>query len=142
MKKKYAIKLKGVEKNKLVRLISKGKERARKLTRCRILLLSHEGKSNTEISKALLVNLNTIRNVCGRYVEEGLDGSLNEKPRSGAPVIFNGKQRAKITALACSKAPEGRSQWSLRLLADKAIELGIVDFISHTDVGRILKKTK
>jgi hypothetical protein len=83
-----------------------------------------------------------VRDVCGRYVEKGLEAALGERKRSGRPQIFDGKERANLTALACSTPPEGHSQWSLRLLADKAVELGYVDEISHTEVGHILKKTK
>jgi transposase len=142
MKKKYEIKLTVEEKKKLQSLITKGSEKARKLTRCRILLMADKGQSAREISSSLLINEKTVFNICSRYCKEGLNPVLDEKPRSGAPTLFDGKLRAKITALACSKPPEGRGQWSLRLLADKAIELQYVDFISHTDVGRILKKTK
>ena len=90
----------------------------------------------------LSINSNTVSNICRRYVEEGLEAAINEKPRPGAPTVFDGKLKAKITALACSTPPEGRSQWSLRLLSDKAVELDLVDSISHEDVRRILKKTK
>jgi transposase len=142
MKKKYEIKLSVEEKKLLQSLITKGSDKARKLTRCRILLMADKGQSNREISKALLIAERTVYNICSRYCREGLSPVLNERPRPGAPTLFDGKLRAKITALACSKPPEGRGQWSLRLLADRAVELEYVDFISHTDVGRILKKTK
>jgi transposase len=142
MKKKYEIKLKAEEKKELQTFIRKGSGKARKLTRCRILLMADEGQSRRAISKALSINEKTVFNICSRYCKEGLNPVLDEKPRSGAPTLFDGKLRAKITALACSKPPEGRGQWSLRLLADKAVELEYVDFISHTDIGRILKKTK
>lgn len=138
----FKIKLKAKEEKVLKALISKGTEKARKITRCRILLLCHANRPKKEIASAFSVDLNTISNVCRRYLEEGLEAAINEKPRPGAPTLFDGKVRAKITALACSTPPEGRSQWSLRLLADKAVELTLVDSISHMDVGRILKKTK
>src|SRR6202012_5420256 len=101
-------------------------------------LLVDEGQSKKLISVALSIDPNTIRNVCQRYAKEGLESAINEKPRPGAPTIFNGKFKAKLTALACSEPPEGHSTWSLRLLADKAVELEYIDSISHTDVGRIL----
>lgn len=142
MEAKYRIKLKAAERKKLKAILSKGVERARKLTRCRILLMCDGGKNKETISNTLSVDLKTISNVCNRYLEESLESAINEKPRPGKPKVFNGKQRAKITVLACSEPPKGRSQWSLRLLADKAVELGIVGSISHTDIGRILKKTK
>ena len=83
----------------------------------------------------------TIKRIRKAYVEEGLKAALEDGKRSGRPSIFDGKTRAKLTALACSPAPEGYSQWSLRLLADKAVELKLVETISHTEVAKILKKT-
>jgi transposase len=140
--KQYDIKLSAKDRQRLNEIISKGTEKSRKITRCRILLLSAQNHSQATIAEMLSVTSHTVRNVCLRYIEEGLEAAISEKPRSGAPGIFDGKQKAKLTALACSKAPDGYSQWSLRLLADKAVELKIVDSISHTDVGRILKKMK
>lgn len=137
-----AVVLKKGERRQLENLIKRGESPARKLTRARILLLSEEGKSSHEIAEALGISQRTSRNVCRRYETEGLEEALNEKPRSGAPTILNGKARAKITALACSQPPEGHGQWSLRLLADKAIELEFVETISHTYIGKILKKTR
>jgi putative transposase len=138
----FEIKLKAKEIKLLKAIIGKGVEKARKITRCRILLLCNAGKSKTEIVSMLSINPNTVTNICRRYIEDGLDSAINEKLRPGAPTIFDGKLKAKITALACSTPPEGRSQWSLRLLSDKAVELDLVDSISHEDVRRILKKTK
>jgi transposase len=142
VKQKNWIKLKSKEREQLKGLLSKGKENSRKLTRCRILLLSDAGDGDSAIMEALQVARNTIRKLRERYITEGLKSAINERPRSGAPSKITGKQKAKITALACSNAPEGRSRWSLRLLADKAVELKMIDNISHMDVGRILKKTK
>lgn len=138
----FKVKLKAKEIKILKSLVSKGVEKARKITRCRILLLCNENKNKKIIASILSINLNTISNTCRRYIEEGLESAINEKPRSGAPTLFDGKLRAKITALACSTPPEGHSRWSLRLLSNKAVELDLVDSISHTDIGRILKKTK
>ena len=76
-----------------------------------------------------------------RYVQAGVAGTINEKPRSGRPIGISAQTRAKVTALACSQAPEGRSQWTLRLLADKMVELEYVDRISYQSVRNILKKT-
>ena len=99
-------------------------------------------KTPKEVSEALEVNKRTIQNIKEKYLESGIDNALYDKPRPGAPTLFNGKARAKITSLACTKAPEGYAKWSLRLLAEKAAELDIVDDISHNHVGIILKKTK
>lgn len=141
-RKKVVVTLKDEERASLKELVKKGQQSARKITRGRILLLKDEGKKESDIAEALQVDVKTVQAISKRYSKEGLDSSLNDKPRPGKPTIFDGKQRAKITALACTKAPEGRSQWSLRLIADKAVELKLVDAISHTDVRRILKKTK
>ena len=142
MKQKNRITLKTKERKYLNAMVRKGKEKARKLARCRILLLSDEKNGDSAIMKALQIARNTVREVRQRYVAEDIEAAINERPRPGSPNIFSGKQKAKITALACSNAPEGRNRWSLRLLADKAVELKMVDNISHMDIGRILKKTK
>jgi transposase len=105
-------------------------------------LLSSGGEPPLFISKALSVTKKTIQNIKERFLEGGLDRALYDLPRSGPPTKFNGKHRAKITALACTDAPEGHAKWSLTLLADRAVELGIVDGISRAQVGRILKKMK
>lgn len=141
MEKKYIVKLKMKEQKQLKEFVSKGKASARKLNRCRLLLLSHEGKTDQEICNILGIGLATAANIRRRYFQEGLSVALNEKPRSGAPKKFEGKTTAKITAIACSKPPEGRSRWSLRLLADRIVELEITDSIDYTSVDRILKKT-
>lgn len=141
MKTKILVKLRAKERELLKQLINKGEEKARKITRCRILLLADAGKTDTKIIEALSVARNTIRQVRQRYTEEGLEATLNERSRPGAPQKFSGAQRAKITAIACSEPPEGRSRWTLRLLADKIVELEIVDDISYKTVERTLKKT-
>lgn len=90
----------------------------------------------------MTITKKTIQNIIERFLEGGLERALYDLPRSGQPTKFNGKHRANITALACTDDPEGHAKWSLTLLADKAVELGIVDEISRAQVGRILKKTK
>ena len=138
---KNPVKLKPKEQKELTQLISKGTEKARKIARARILLMAHEGKTDTYIIEVLKVVRNTIRTVRSRYVQDGLETAINEQARSGAPKKFTGRQEAKITAIACSEAPEGRSRWTLRLIADKVVELKMADDISHQTVKRILKKT-
>ena len=141
-KSSYTIKLKKKEKDKITAIISKGTEKARTITRGRILLLIARGQRQTEVAESLSVTTHTVRNICMKYLEGGLYNALYDKPRSGAPTKFDGRTKAKLTALACSEADEGSSRWSLRMLADKAVELGIVDNISHASVKNILKKTK
>ena len=141
MRKQYRVKLKQAEREYLRKLITTGKEKARKITRGRILLLAHEGKSDKDIKDALNVSLTTIARIRQRYAKGGVAHAINEKPRHGAPKKFSGKARAKITALACSTPPDGHSRWTLRLLTDRAVELEFVDEISHSEVWRTLKKT-
>ena len=139
--KSYCVKLKKRAHQYLQKIVASGVEKARKITRCRILLLADQGKTDQEISDALNVCLATIFNIRRRYAQGGLDRAINEEARSGQPPKFKGKSMAKITALACSQPPEGRAKWSLRLLADRVIELDIVETISHVSVYNILKKT-
>jgi transposase len=141
--KNHCVKLNEQQRQYLQKIVETGEDKARKITRCRILLLADEakGKTDEEISDALSICLATIFNIRRKYHHDGLEGAINERPRSGQPIKFKGKDRAKITALACSKPPEGRSKWSLRLLSDRVIELDIVEDISHESVRNILKKT-
>jgi transposase len=109
--------------------------------RARILLCGHAGLVDQEIEQAVGVSKPTLKRIRKAYVEEGLTAALEEGKGRGRPTIVDGRTRAKITALVCSPAPEGYSQWSLRLLADKAVELKLVEMIWHTEVGKILKTT-
>ncbi len=138
----YKVKLTVEEKEKLNSFLNKGKASARSLTRARILLLADASRSNEEIKSALNVSTTTISRIRRRYCEGGLEFALSEKPRSGAPPKIDGRIEAEITHLACSQPPEGRSKWTLRLLADKLVELDCIDSISHMSVHRALKKTK
>lgn len=139
--KNHCVKLKKNVRQYLQKIVESGEDKARKITRCRVLLLADKGKTDQEISDALNVCLATIFNIRRRYSQGGLERAINEEARSGQPPKFKGKSMAKITALACSKPPEGQAKWSLRLLADRAIELDIVETISHVSVYNILKKT-
>ena len=141
MKKKNLVKLKSKEQKLLKQLISKGSQKARTLTRCRILLMANEKQTDTQIMESLNVARNTIRTVRYRYVHQCLQAAINEQPRPGAPNKFTGRDKAKVTAIACSKPPEGRTRWTLRLIADTMVELDIVEDISHQTVKRVLKKT-
>lgn len=118
-----------------------GKSSNRQQTRARILDLLSKRTSPPEIARLLGCALPTVYNVKRRFLREGLEAALTERARSGKPPTISGEARARITALACSTAPEGHARWTLRLLADKAVELGFCDAISHNYVGEILKKT-
>ena len=140
-KKERVVKLSKKEREYLQKLTQSGEAKVRKITRCRILLLSDRGQTDKKIAAALDVSLTTVYNIRRRYNEQGLDRALIEGERPGQPEKFIGKPMAKITAIACSTPPEGHARWSLRLLADHIIELGLVESISHQSVSNILKKT-
>jgi putative transposase len=125
----------------LEQLLSHGTLSARKFKRATALLELDRGKTLVEVAATLQVNYTTVASWRDGYTATGL-ACLDDAPRSGRPPSIDGLQNAKITALACSDAPEGYARWSLRLLADKAVEAGICDQISHTAVADILKKTR
>ncbi len=122
-------------------MLRKGTHPARKLTRARILLKLDEGLSPPQVAREAAVCQATVYNVRAKAEKLGYQAAIEEKHRSGRPPEIAPQARAQITALACSHPPTGRGAWSLRLLADKAVELGFVDSISHQSVGEILKKT-
>ena len=142
MKRVHVVNLNEEEREKLNQFLRKGKSSARSQTRARILLLADEGLEDDEIVETLKVSKSTVWRIRKRYWDCGLDFALNEKPRSGAPPKIDGRVEARLTLLACSEPPEGRSKWTLRLLADKLVELRAVDSISHMSVYRLLKKTR
>ena len=135
------IKLRKHELRSLTTTSKRGTTPARTQTRARILDLLHRGQHPNEIAALLQVSLQTIFNVKHRYLTGGLEAALFDKARSGRPIRIDGAQRAKITALACSNPPEGHARWSLRLLADRAVELQLCESVSHNAVKEILKKT-
>lgn len=135
------IQLSTEERRSLKTLFRSGKGANRLQTRARILDLLHREVAPPEIASTLSCGIATVYNVKRRYLAEGLEAALRDKPRAGAPRRISGQTRAKITALACSAAPGGHARWTLRLLADKAVELGFCDSISHNAVKEILKKT-
>lgn len=138
--KKYIVDLTTDEREQLLQLIRKGKPSARKVTRARILLKADEGFTDEQIVAALSTGDATVERTRKRFVEEGL-GALNERPRPGARAKLEGTQQAHLIALACTKAPEGYTHWTLRLLADKVVELGFTESLSREAVRRVLKKT-
>ena len=135
------IQLSTEERRSLKNLFRSGKGVNRLQTRARILDLLHREVTPPEIASTLSCGIATVYNVKRRYLAEGLEAALRDKPRCGAPRRISGQARAKITALACSEAPEGHARWTLRLLADRAVELGFCDHLSHNAVKEILKKT-
>ena len=138
--KKQHIQLSDVDREYLEALISKGELTAKIYRRALGLLELDRGQTYTDVSKTLKVTIPTLSTWAAKYRETGLR-VLQDQSRSGRPIEIDGNQRAKVTALACSEPPEGYARWSLRLLADKAVELDYCDHISHTEVATILKKT-
>lgn len=104
------------------------------------LLLLDSGLKLVSVMQQVGLTYPTLKTLLSRYEESGLD-CLKDRSRPGRPINISGEERAKITALACSKAPEGHIRWTLRLLADKVVELGICEHLSHVHAGEILKKT-
>jgi transposase len=129
------------ELSSLTTFTKRGATSARGQTRARILIMLHRGRTSEEVAATLQVGVATVFNIKRRYLAEGLSAALHDKPRSGKPIRIDGAARAKITALACSATPDGHARWTLRLLADKAVELGFVEAISHNTVKEVLKKT-
>lgn len=146
-KAKYRVRLSPEERNVLIELISKGSAPARAIMHANVLLATDErggGEriSEAEIAKRLHVNQQTVHAIRQRYAEKGLDAAITRKERTTPPVApkITGDVEAKIIALSCSAPPTSRAKWSLRLLADRAVELQYIDSISHEAVGRLLKK--
>jgi len=146
--KKYVVRLSGEERERLETLIRKGKSPARRVLKARILLKADvseagEGWSDSRIIKALETSVSMVYRVRKQLVEEGFEAVLSRKQRAtpAVPPIFDGEKEAKLIALACSKPPKGRRRWTLRLLENKVVELGIVDRASDSTIGRTLKKT-
>lgn len=146
-KMKYMVLLTEEEKKKLKRIISKGTTSARMIMRANVLLALDESngrrQNEHEIAEQFHVHFQTIHTIRKCYVTSDLKTALGRKKRTTPPVPakITGDVEAKIIALCCSETPEGRSKWSLRLLADKAVELEMIDSISYVSVGKILKKT-
>ena len=139
-KKKYLVDLSADEREALSQLVRRGKHSARKVTRARILLLAADGATDEQIVAALKTGFATVERTRKRFVEEGL-GCLKERARRGQARKLTGKQEAHLIAVACSAPPGGRARWTLRLLADKVVELGFASSIARETVRQVLKKT-
>lgn len=140
MRTKNAVHLSEEQRDELNSLVSKGKHSARKIKRAQILLSSDQQKEAKEISETISVDLQTVYNVCKRFVKEGLEVALNEKPRPGAPTKLDTRGEAFAIAIACSQPPEGRTCWTMQMIADKVVELEYVDSITDETVRLRLKK--
>jgi transposase len=140
--KRTEVKLSEAERKHLQRIIRSGVASARKLGHARILLQAHEGKAHEMIAESVNVSYATVSRVCQRYVKDGLDAALQPaKAIRNKPRKLDGRGEAKLIALACSEPPEGRARWTLSLLADKLIELKVVEKVVPETVRQTLKKT-
>jgi transposase len=140
--KRYVVDLTPEERATLETLIQKGKEGARLIRRAHTLLLAADGFPDAVIAQVLHIGHATVERTRQRFVEEGLQPALSEKPRPGASRKLDGKQEAFLVALACSAPPEGRDKWSMQLLADRLVTLGLVPALSDETVRRRLKETR
>lgn len=133
------------DRNELDSLLLKSSLTVKLHRRISVLIELDKGKSYTSVIKEIGLTYPAIQKICDKYRQRVIGSTaleyLSDKPRSGRPIAISGEERAKITALACSDAPAGHAKWTLRLLADKVVELGICEEISHTYAGEILKKT-
>ena len=138
---RYMVKLGEEERQRLRGLLRGGKAAVRMVARARVLLKADEGYTDGAISAALEVGTATVSRIRKRFVEEGLEQALRERPRPGQRRKLSGKQEAHVIAVACSTPPEGHGRWTLRLLAGKVVELGFAPSISPETVRQMLKKT-
>jgi transposase len=137
----YRVSLEETEQQSLQALIQKGKASARKIRRAHTLLLAASGETDATIAQVLQVGLSTVERTRKRFVEEGLEAALNERPRSGGPRKLDASGEALIIATACTTPPAGYRRWTVRLLADRAVELGVSESVSRETVRQLLKKT-
>ncbi len=139
--KKEHITLTDADRASLEALLAKGSLPARTFKRATALLELDRGKTLTAVATTLDLDYNTVAAWRNNYRTKGL-ACLHDAPRPGRPIVIDGLQRAQITALACSDAPKGHDRWTLRLLAERVVDAGLCDAISHTTIGDILKKTR
>jgi len=142
----YKVTLEKEEREELTALVNKGKGRARRMRRARILLMADEAQENggwkdADIAKALGAHVRTVERTRQKCVEMGIDAALNHtRPKKTRSKVLDGEAEARLVQLACSEAPDGREDWSMQLLADKLIELEVVETVSRETVRTTLKK--
>ena len=143
-RKRLSVKLSQNEYDFLTTYVAHGQKKARCINRARTLLLSHDGKNDQEIANILGLSRATVYNVRKRYQQQQYDHIvevLHDKPRHGRPIAFDHRVETHIAMIACSEAPKGAARWTLHLIADKLVQLNVVDSISHESVRSLLKKT-
>src|SRR4051794_25722044 len=141
MVKRYRVTLSDEERDQLQGLSRKRTAPVRTVRRAQALLLAAEGKTDEVIAEQLRMGVATLERLRRRFVEEGLEASLRERPRPGARPKLGPKEQAFVVALACTKPPEGRERWTMQLLADRVVELQIVPDITDEAIRRLLKRT-
>ena len=140
MAKKYVVELTPKERSHLLAVVSKGKNKAQVIRRAHILLKSDEGKTDKEITELLYVSEDTVERTRACFWQEGVLAALDGKPIPGQEEKLDEVQEAYLTAIACTEPPDGRSRWTLELLARRMVTDGIVDSLSPTTVRLMLKK--
>lgn len=146
MLKKYIVRLSQAERKSLEKVVRRGKSSASTINRARILLKADEEQENggwrdQDIKEALDISIRTIERVRQRFVEEGLEAVLKPRPGQGRKPKVDGEIEAHLVALRCSEPPAGKARWTLRLLADRMVELDYIEQLSYESVRQVLKKT-
>jgi transposase len=142
MVKLYHVHLSDSQRQQLEHLISRGKSSARVITRARILLKAADGANDAQIGEALGTSRATVERVRRRFATGGQDAAIRDKPQPGRPRALSSKQAAHLIAIVCSSAPDGHDHWPLRLLGQKAVELGYVEHISPETIRQVLEKNE
>ena len=140
-RKTYVINLSEDDRATLQEMTRKGSLKARQFKRAMILLKADEGLSDPQIMAALNVSRPCVERIRKRFVVDGMERAMNEDPRPGQKRKLDGRAEATLVATACTDAPDGHAHWSLRLLAGKLVQLGVVEAVSYETVRRTLKKT-
>lgn len=142
MRKTAIVRLTNEERADLNRRLEHDPLNGRQRRRHEILLLADQDRTDEQIATATGASRSTVERVRQRFARDGLESALSERQRCGAPPQLDGKQEALLIALACSAAPQGQAKWTARLLANRAVEMEIVESISESSVRRLLKKTR
>ena len=138
--KKYLVKLAPDERAKLESLIRGGRASVRKVKRALVVLAVDDGDKDEVVAGKARVSAGTVGRIRKRFAEEGLEAALSERPRPGKTPLLDGPQEAQLLALACSPVPTGHAKWTVRLLADRLVQLDLVEAVSHQTIWRVLKK--
>jgi transposase len=142
MRKAAIVRLTDEQRADLIRRLEQDALNGRQRRRHEILLLADQGQTDEQIGSATGASRSTVERIRQRFSREGLEPALRERKRCGAPAKLDGKQEAVLVALACSDAPQGQAKWTARLLANRAVEMEIVESISESSIRRLLKKTR